>query len=88
MKSLFAALAGAALLALAAPVSAQPVPASDAANQLRDAALPPWMQDDGSSSDHPTPMPGDVSGQALNSAYQGGIDVPPPNGLPAPYRLR
>jgi hypothetical protein len=39
-------------------------------------AMPPWMQDDGSSSDHPTHMPSDVSGDALNHAYRHGLTVP------------
>jgi hypothetical protein len=88
MKPLFATLAGAALLALATPVSAQTLAGSDSSNQLSSAALPPWMQDDGSSSDHPVHMPGDVSGQALNSQYRRGIDVLPPNGFPAPYVIQ
>ena len=46
---------------------------------------PSTMQDDGSSSDYPIPMPGDKSGDALNSQYQGGISVPIPQGFPAPY---
>jgi len=88
MKAFLGALAGAALLALAGPVSAQPVPPSGSASQLAAAALPPWMHDDGSSSDYPIPMPGDVSGERLNAQYRDGVPVPPPNGLPAPYQLR
>ena len=41
------------------------------------------MQDDGSSSDHPTPMPGDRSGNRLNAQYRYGIPVPPGEGFPA-----
>jgi hypothetical protein len=44
---------------------------------------PSWMQDDGSSSDHPVHMPGDRSGDRLNAEYQNGISVPPGMGLPA-----
>jgi hypothetical protein len=44
---------------------------------------PSWMQDDGSSSDHPVHMPGDHSGDQLNMLYQNGISVPPGMGLPA-----
>jgi hypothetical protein len=51
-------------------------------------ASAPWTQDDGSSSDHPIHNPGDVSGDRLNAQYQGGLDVPPSNGFPAPYRVR
>ena len=88
MKMFFGALAAAALLGLAAPVSAQPMPPSGSGSQLVRAAMPPWTQDDGSSSDYPIPMPTDISGEALNSQYRGGVPVPPPNGLPAPYQLR
>ncbi|HEV2187969.1 MAG TPA: hypothetical protein VGR70_12220 [Stellaceae bacterium] len=93
MKSLFAALAGTALLALAAPVSAQPFPMGQPAPMdtmppqmpVYPTAAPSWAVDDGSSSDFPIPMPGDVSGDQLNAQYRNGIDVPPPNGFPAPY---
>lgn len=88
MKSFFTALAGTALLALATPVSAQPRPPSGQASQLVAAAMPPWTQDDGSSSDYPLHMPGDVSGERLNTQYRDGIPVSPPNGFPAPYELR
>jgi hypothetical protein len=47
--------------------------------------VPSWMQDDGSSSDYPIHNPGDVSGQWLNSRYQGGLTVPPGAGLPAQW---
>jgi len=91
MKWLFAALAGTALLALAGPVQAQmtyapvgtvlpPPPAP-----YYQTAVPTWQMDDGSSSDFPVPMPGDISGDQLNAQYRDGIDVPPPNGFPAPY---
>jgi hypothetical protein len=42
-----------------------------------------WMQDDGSSSDHPIHNPGDYSGSRLNAQYQGGLTVPAGQGLPA-----
>jgi hypothetical protein len=46
--------------------------------------LPPsWMRDDGSSSDHPVHNPGDRSGDALNTQYQGGIPTAPGTGFPA-----
>jgi len=83
MKPVVSALAGAALLALAAPAFAQPAPSYAPVNQLLPAALPSWMQDDGSSSDHPTPMPGDRSGNRLNAQYRYGIPVPPGEGFPA-----
>jgi hypothetical protein len=44
---------------------------------------PTWMMDDGSSSDHPIHNPGDRSGDALNSQYQGGLTTAPGTGLPA-----
>jgi hypothetical protein len=44
---------------------------------------PSWMQDDGSSSDHPIHNPGDHSGDPLNSQYQGGIPTAPGHGFPA-----
>ena len=44
---------------------------------------PTWMTDDGSSSDYPIHNPGDRSGNALNSQYNGGLTVPPGQGLPA-----
>jgi hypothetical protein len=44
---------------------------------------PSWMQDDGSSSDHPIHNPGDVSGEQLNSQYQGGLTTAPGTGFPA-----
>jgi hypothetical protein len=44
---------------------------------------PSWMQDDGSSSDHPVHMPGDQSGDGLNAQYQGGIPTTPGHGFPA-----
>jgi hypothetical protein len=100
MKTLFATVAGAALLALAGPVSAQmyqPMQPQPAPLQMQQpmppqpmqqptftsGTQPSWMQDDGSSSDHPVPMPGDRSGSRLNSRYINGINVPPGTGLPA-----
>jgi len=44
---------------------------------------PSWMRDDGSSSDYPIHNPGDHSGNALNSQYQGGIPTAPGHGFPA-----
>jgi hypothetical protein len=44
---------------------------------------PPWMQDDGSSSDYPIHNPGDRSGDPLNAQYQGGIPTAPGHGFPA-----
>ena len=95
MKSLFAALAGTALLTLAGPVQAQmiyapvetapPPPAPYYPAPYYQVAAPAWQMDDGSSSDFPVHMPGDVSGDQLNAQYRDGIDVPPPNGFPAPY---
>ena len=91
MKTLLAAAAAIALLAGAGPVSAQMVPPTNPAPMQQPSYVsgtPSWMQDDGSSSDHPVHMPGDVSGQALNSQYRRGIDVLPPNGFPAPYVIQ
>jgi len=89
MKSLFAAAAAAALLAFAVPGQAQMAqPMQPGPMQTQPGYVPssaPWMEDDRSSSDYPIPMQGDVSGDRLNAQYRGGIDVPPPNGLPAPY---
>jgi hypothetical protein len=44
---------------------------------------PSWMQDDGSSSDHPIHNPDDVSGDRLNAQYRDGLIVPPGRGFPA-----
>jgi hypothetical protein len=87
MKSLLTALAGIALLALAAPVSAQPYPASAPPMQPQTpvyrTAAPNWMQDDRSSSDHPIHMPSDFGADNLNAQYRNGISVPPGQGFPA-----
>jgi len=89
MKSLLAT-AAVAVLALAGPPAAQattPIRASaaaDQANQLQAAAMPPWGQDDGSSSDYPVPMPSDRSGAALNTQYRDGITAVVPPGAAAP----
>jgi hypothetical protein len=48
-------------------------------------AFPTWQMDDGSSSDFPIHMPGDISGERLNMQYRDGITVPPGQGFPAPY---
>jgi hypothetical protein len=91
MKSLFAALAGTALLALAAPASAQmqrlqpmnPTPMPQTPYQQT--ATPSWMQDDGSSSDYPVHMPGDFgAADELNRQYRDGIPQgPAPMTMPA-----
>ena len=47
------------------------------------AGVPSWMQNDGSSSDYPIHNPGDRSGDALNTQYQGGLYSAPGTGLPA-----
>lgn len=73
MKTLLAATAAIALIAAAAPVSAQ---------MYRTTAMP-WMMDDGSSSDYPIHNPGDISGDRLNAQYLGGLTVPPGQGFPA-----
>jgi hypothetical protein len=87
-KSCISAAAIAAIIGFAGAASAQSSPVFAQGNQLQSAATPPWMQDDGSSSDHPIHMPGDVSGDALNSQYRDAIPAAPPNGFPAPYRIR
>ena len=46
---------------------------------------PSWMQDDGSSSDHPIHNPGDFSADWLNSHYSGGLMSPPGTGFPAQW---
>jgi hypothetical protein len=93
MKSLFAALAGTALLALAAPASAQmqrlqpmnPPPMQQ--TPFQQTAAPSWMQDDGSSSDHPVHMPGDFgAADELNRLYGNGIPQgPAPMMMPPAY---
>src|SRR5580704_13589528 len=93
MKSLFAALAGTALLALAAPASAQmqrlqpmnPPPMQQ--TPFQQTALPSWMQDDGSSSDYPVHMPGDFgAADELNRLYGNGIPQgPAPTTMPPAY---
>lgn len=87
-KSLLSAAAVVAVIGFAGAASAQSSPAFAQVNQLESSAMPPWMQDDGSSSDHPIHMPSDVSGDALNNQYRDGIPAAPPNGFPAPYRIR
>jgi hypothetical protein len=61
-----------------APMQQQPMP-----QPAPISATPAWMQDDGSSSDHPIHNPGDVSGDGLNAQYRGGLTVPPGTGFPA-----
>jgi hypothetical protein len=87
MKPLLAATAIAAVFALAGPVSAQmyqqrmnPAPMQQ---PTYTSGTPSWMQDDGSSSDHPIHNPGDVSGDRLNAQYQGGIPTTDGSGFPA-----
>jgi opacity protein-like surface antigen len=83
MRSLSIAVAAAALVSAAAvSASAQGYPPGPPVY-----AAPSWMQDDGSSSDHPTHMPSDFSGDALNHAYRHGLTVPsdaPPGYGPPP----
>ena len=91
MKTAFAAAAAIMLFAGAGPASAQMMPPMSPAPMQQPAAAfatPSWMQDDGSSSDHPIHNPGDFSADGLNAQYQGGLPVAPPNGLPAPYIVR
>jgi hypothetical protein len=94
MKTLLAATAAIALFAAAGPVSAQmyqPPPTMQGPVQPMQQptytsgtmGAPSWMQDDGSSSDHPIHNPGDHSGDPLNSQYQGGIPAAPGHGFPA-----
>ena len=97
MRSIVSVLTSAVLLALTAPVSAQtlqppvnPPPMQAASpsgftsvSQPQTQTPPPWMQDDGSSSDHPLHNPGDFSADGLNSQVRGGIPVPPGQGFPA-----
>jgi hypothetical protein len=95
MKSLVAAVSAIALLTAAGMLSAQarttspmttmpPVDPNIQSSQLQTAAMPPWMQDDGSSSDYPVPMPSDRSGEALNTQYRDGITAIVPPGAAAP----
>jgi hypothetical protein len=86
MKTLLAAAAAIALVAGAGPASAQMVPPTNPAPMQQPSYVsgtPSWMQDDGSSSDHPIHNPGDVSGDRMNSRYQGGLMTPPGTGFPA-----
>jgi hypothetical protein len=61
----------------------QQAPLVTPANQLEQQALPPWMQDDGSSSDHPIHNADDNSAAQLNTEYQGGLPAAPGHGFPA-----
>ena len=83
VKTLSIGVAAAALVSAAAvSASAQSYPPGATVY-----APPPWMQDDRSSSDHPTHMPSDFSGDALNHAYRHGLTVPsdaPPGYGPPP----
>lgn len=79
------ALAGATLLAMAAGASAQgypwvPQPSPPSAGAT---VLPPWMQDDGSSSDYPTHTATDWEADRLNSLYGDGMTFSEEG--PAPY---
>jgi len=71
MRPFLIAVAAAALIAAAVSASAQGYPPAPPVY-----AAPPWMQDDGSSSDYPNHMPSDYSGDALNHAYRHGLTVP------------
>jgi len=79
MKTLLAATAAIALFAAAGPVSAQTYRPMPQTMQM----APSWMQDDGSSSDHPIHNPGDFSADRLNREYSGGIYTSPGHGFPA-----
>ena len=95
MKSLLAAAAMAALLTGTGVASAQmyqplppPPPMYQPAPQpmpqpMSFSGTPSWMQDDGSSSDHPIHNAGDFSADQLNAQYSGGLIVPPGAGFPA-----
>ena len=73
MRTLLASAAAIALIAAAAPVSAQ----------TYQTMSPTWMMDDGSSSDYPIHNPGDWSASGLNSQYMNGVYTAPGMGLPA-----
>ena len=75
------------LIAAAGPVSAQMYQMYQTAPQTM-YVTPSWMMDDGSSSDHPIHMPGDISGERLNREYSNGIYTAPGTGLPAYPGLR
>lgn len=72
MKPLYVVITAAALVSAAA-VSPR---AQGYAPSAPIYAAPPWMQDDGSSSDHPTHVPSDFTGDALNHAYRHGLTMP------------
>jgi hypothetical protein len=78
MKALLATTAIAAVLAFAGGASAQMYQTTTTIS-----GTPSWMMDDGSSSDYPIHNPGDISGDRLNSQYQGGIPTAPGHGFPA-----
>jgi hypothetical protein len=82
MKTLLASAAAITLIAAAGPVSAQMYYQYQTAPQTV-YMTPSWMMDDGSSSDHPIHMPGDISGERLNREYSGGIYTAPGMGFPA-----
>ena len=73
------AIAAAALLALAGPASAQ-IYAGLRTLSVSAAAMSgpvtPWMQDDGSSSDHPTHSRSDFQADGLNWQYRNGLTAP------------
>lgn len=79
MKTLLATAAAIALIAAAAPVSAQMYQTASQPLSM----TPGWMMDDGSSSDYPIHNPGDISGERLNQEYSGGIYTAPGLGFPA-----
>ena len=66
------------VIAAAALVSAAAVSASAQgyAPMAPGYAAPPWMQDDGSSSDHPVHMPSDFTSDRLNWQYRNGLTLP------------
>ena len=83
MKTLLVTAAAIALITTAGPVSAQMYQTAPQTMTM----TPSWMMDDGSSSDYPIHMPGDISGERLNREYSGGIYTAPGMGLPAyPYQ--
>jgi hypothetical protein len=78
MKTLLATVAAVALIAAAGSASAQTV-----RTMTPITGMYPWMMDDGSSSDFPIHNPGDISGDALNAQYLGGLTTAPGTGFPA-----
>ena len=77
MKSFAATAALAALLAIGGAASAQsfPVVPPPPSPVPHPALLPPWMQDDGSSSEHPIHVRSDFGADRLNYEYRDGLPV-------------